>query len=105
MADESISTLQDAIALVRAQAAEVLWVHVGKGGGLGPAQKNHRRRRRRGTHLHRGQQPGNKSCHAAMIHLAMLSPSIGAEEFPCDILGPFFYGGDLLAEPLEISAG
>jgi muconate cycloisomerase len=40
-----------------------------------------------------------------MIHLAMASPGIGAEEFPCDILGPFFYEDDILAEPLPIQAG
>ena len=28
-----------------------------------------------------------------------------SEEFPCDILGPFFYEGDVLAEPLPITAG
>jgi muconate cycloisomerase len=42
---------------------------------------------------------------AAMIHLAMATPGIGAEEFPCDILGPFFYEDDLLVEPLPIQAG
>ena len=42
---------------------------------------------------------------AAMIHLAMATPAIAAEEFPCDILGPFFYEDDMLAEPLPIQAG
>ena len=42
---------------------------------------------------------------AAMIHLAMATPGIGAEDFPCDILSPFFYQDDLLAEPLQITAG
>jgi L-alanine-DL-glutamate epimerase-like enolase superfamily enzyme len=40
-----------------------------------------------------------------MIHLAMATPGIGAEEFPCDILGPFFYEDTLLAEPLPIVGG
>jgi muconate cycloisomerase len=40
-----------------------------------------------------------------MIHLAMATPGIGAEEFPCDILSPFLYQGDLLAEPLAIRGG
>ena len=42
---------------------------------------------------------------AAMIHLAMATPGIGAEEFPCDILSPFLYEGDFLAEPLPIKGG
>ena len=37
-----------------------------------------------------------------MIHLAMATPGIGAEEFPCDILSPFFYQDDILARPLPI---
>ena len=40
-----------------------------------------------------------------MIHLAMAMPAIAAEEFPCDILAPFFYEGDLLLEPLPVEAG
>lgn len=42
---------------------------------------------------------------AAMIHLAMATTGINAEDFPCDILGPFFYEDDLLVEPLQIKAG
>jgi muconate cycloisomerase len=42
---------------------------------------------------------------AAMIHLALATPGIGAEEFPCDILGHFFYEDELLAEPLPIGEG
>ncbi len=34
-----------------------------------------------------------------------MSPGIGAEEFPCDIFSPFLYEGDVLAEPLPITAG
>ena len=36
MADESCYTLQDAMALARAGAADILSVYVGKGGGIGP---------------------------------------------------------------------
>ena len=35
----------------------------------------------------------------------MATPGITAEEFPCDILTPFFYGDDLLVEPLPITGG
>jgi len=40
-----------------------------------------------------------------MIHLAMATPGIGAEEFPCDIISPFFYEDGLLTEPLPITGG
>jgi L-alanine-DL-glutamate epimerase-like enolase superfamily enzyme len=105
MADESISTVQDAIALVRAQAADVLSVYVGKGGGLGPARKITAVAEGAGLTCTVGSNLEMGVASAAMIHLAMSSPAIGAEEFPCDILGPFFYEGDLLAEALEITAG
>lgn len=39
MADESCYTLQDAMALTRAGAADILSIYVGKGGGIGPARK------------------------------------------------------------------
>ena len=42
---------------------------------------------------------------AAMIHLALATKGIHPEVFPCDIIGPFFYEDDLLAEPLQIQPG
>jgi len=105
MADESVYTLQDAMAVVRAGAADVLSVYVGKGGGIGPARKVAAVAEASGLTCTVGSNLELGVASAAMIHLAMATPGIGAEEFPCDILGPFFYEGDLLAEPLPISAG
>lgn len=42
---------------------------------------------------------------AAMIHLALSTPGIHAEAFPCDIIGPFYYEADLLTEPLPLAGG
>ena len=42
---------------------------------------------------------------AAMIHLALATPAIDADTFPCDILSPFYYDEDILTEPLPIKAG
>ena len=42
---------------------------------------------------------------AAMIHLAMATAGIHAEDFPCDIIGPLYYEDDLLTEPLPIAGG
>ena len=42
---------------------------------------------------------------AAMIHLAMAARGVTAEEFPCDIIGPFYYEDDVVKEPLEIRPG
>src|SRR5713226_3282626 len=82
MADESCYTLQDAMALARAGAADILSIYVGKGGGIGPARKI-----------------------AAVAHLATATTGVGAEEFPCDILGPLAYEEDLLVDPLQVREG
>jgi muconate cycloisomerase len=105
MADESVYTLQDAMALVRAQAADVLSTYVGKGGGIGPARKIAAVAEAAGLTCTVGSNLELGVASAAMIHLAMATPGIGAEEFPCDILGPFFYADDLLVEPLPIQGG
>jgi muconate cycloisomerase len=105
MADESVYTLQDAMAVVRAGAADVLSVYVGKGGGIGPARKIAAVAEAAGLTCTVGSNLELGVASAAMIHLALATPGIGAEEFPCDILSPFFYEDTLLAEPLPIVGG
>jgi L-alanine-DL-glutamate epimerase-like enolase superfamily enzyme len=105
MADESVYTLQDAMAVVRAGAADVLSVYIGKGGGIGPARKVAAVAEAVGLTCTIGSNLELGIASAAMIHLAMATPGIGAEEFPCDILSPFFYEDDILTEPLPIAGG
>lgn len=105
MADESLYTLQDAMGIARAGAADILSIYVGKGGGLSAGRKVAALAEAAGLTCTIGSNLELGVASAAMIHLAMASSGIGAEEFPCDILGPFFYEADLLAEPLPISAG
>jgi len=105
MADESVNTVQDAMSLARAGAADVLSLYVGKGGGVSVARKIAAVAEAAGLVCTVGSNLEMGVASAAMIHLAMAAPSIAAEEFPCDILGPFFYEDDILAEPLPIQAG
>jgi muconate cycloisomerase len=35
----------------------------------------------------------------------MATPGVGAEEFPCDILGPLAYEHDLLQQSLDVRDG
>jgi muconate cycloisomerase len=104
MADESIYTLQDAISIVRAEAADILSVYVGKG-GIGPARKIAAVAEGAGLTCTVGSNLEMGVASAAMIHLAMATPGIGAEEFPCDIIGPFYYDESLLEEPLLLIGG
>ena len=99
MADESVNTVQDAMSLARAGAADVLSLYVGKGGGVSVARKIAAVAEAAGLVCTVGSNLEMGVASAAMIHLAMATPAIAAEEFPCDILGPFFYEDDLLAEP------
>jgi muconate cycloisomerase len=105
MADESCYTLQDAMAIARAGAADILSVYVGKGGGIGPARKITAVAEAAGLTCTVGSNLELGIASAAMAHLAAASPGIGAEEFPCDILGPLAYEHDLLAEPVAYKDG
>jgi muconate cycloisomerase len=104
MADEGVYTPQDALALARAGAADVLSAYVGKG-GIGPARKVAAVAEAAGLTCTVGSNLELGVGSAAMIHLAMATPGIGAEEFPCDIIGPLFYEDDVLKEPLPIKGG
>lgn len=105
MADESCYTLQDAMALARAAAADILSVYVGKGGGVGPARKIAAVAEAAGLTCTVGSNLELGIASAAMAHLATATPGIGAEEFPCDILGPLAYEHDLLQTSLAFEAG
>ena len=105
MADESCYTLQDAMALARAAAADILSVYVGKGGGIGPARKIAGVAEAAGLTCTVGSNLEMGVASAAMAHLATATTGIGAEEFPCDILGPLAYEEDLLAEPIDVRDG
>lgn len=105
MADESVFNLQDAMAVVRAGAADILSVYVGKGGGIGPARKMAAVAEAAGLVCTIGSNLELGVAAAAMIHLGMATTAIAAEDFPCDILTPFFYEDDILLDPLPIEAG
>ncbi len=105
MADESCYTLQDAMALARAGAADILSIYVGKGGGIGPARKMAAVAEAAGLTCTVGSNLELGVASAAMAHLAAATIGVGAEEFPCDILGPLGYENDLLVETLEFRDG
>jgi L-alanine-DL-glutamate epimerase-like enolase superfamily enzyme len=105
IADESVYTLQDAVTLSRLEAADVLSVYIGKAGGIGPARKIAEFAQQNGLKCTIGSNLELGVGSAAMIHLGIATAGITAEQFPCDIIGPFFYETDLLKEPLPISPG
>lgn len=105
VADESVYTPHDAAALVRAEAADVFSVYVGKAGGIAAARRVVAVAEAAGLACTIGSNLEMGVGSAAMIHLAMATHGIRAEEFPCDIIGPLYYEDDLLAEPLPVGRG
>lgn len=105
VADESVNTVQDAMVLARAGAADIFSIYVGKGGGIGTARKIAAVAEAAGLGCTVGSNLELGVASAAMIHLAMATPGVHAEDFPCDILCPYLYEHDLLVEPLDIRDG
>lgn len=105
VADESIYTLQDAKTLAALGAADVFSIYVGKAGGIDPARKIAQFAESVGVKCTVGSNLELGVGSAAMMHLALASRGIAAEEFPCDIIGPFYYEDDIVREPLPIKAG
>lgn len=105
IADESVYTVQDAISLARAGAADVLSIYIGKSAGIGPARVIATIAEASGLGCTIGSNLEMGIGSAAMLHLALASPSITADEYPCDLIGPMFYTDDLLEEPVMIRGG
>jgi L-alanine-DL-glutamate epimerase-like enolase superfamily enzyme len=105
IADESLYTTQDGLSLIRAGAADVFSVYVGKSGGISAGGAIAGMAEAAGLSCTLGSNLEMGIGSAAMLHLAIASSSMTEGEFPCDIIGPFFYEDELLREPLDIRGG
>jgi muconate cycloisomerase len=102
VADESLYSLADARQLARAGACDVFSIYIGKAGGIGPARAIADFALSRGIACTIGSNLELGVGSAAMIHLGLAHPGIRPEDYPCDIIGPFFYEADILKEPLAL---
>lgn len=105
IADESVSTAQDALALIAAEAADVFSIYVGMGGGIGEAVSVATIAGAAGLACTIGSNLELGIAQAAMIHLALAHPAIRPERVPCDIISRFFYEGDIVRPPLPVEGG
>jgi L-alanine-DL-glutamate epimerase-like enolase superfamily enzyme len=105
VADESLYTAQDGLSLIRAGAADVFSVYVGKAGGIKPSSMLSAIAEAAGLSCTLGSNLEMGIGSAAMLHLAIATSAMVEGEFPCDIIGPFFYEDELLREPLDIRGG
>jgi muconate cycloisomerase len=103
MADESLYSLQDAMALARSGAADMFSIYIGKS-GLTAARKIAAVAEAAGLICTIGSNMELGVATAAMIHLAVSTPAIDAETIPCDILSHLFYDTNLLTQPLVAGA-
>ncbi|HKA00027.1 MAG TPA: enolase C-terminal domain-like protein [Candidatus Solibacter sp.] len=104
IADESVYTEHDAAVLARSRAADVFSIYIGKSAGIGPATRIAAVAQKAGLGCTIGSNLEMGIGSAAMIHLALVAPVISAD-WPCDIIGPFFYTDELLTHPLPIRGG
>jgi L-alanine-DL-glutamate epimerase-like enolase superfamily enzyme len=104
IADESVFTLQDARMVSLMNAADVISVYVGKAGGIGPAKQIADYAALAGLSCTVGSNLELGIGSAAMTHLAIATAGI-SPEFPCDIIGQFYYEDDIVQERLPIVAG
>jgi muconate cycloisomerase len=105
VADEPVGTPQDALAVVRAEAADILSVYAGMAGGLASARRVAAIAVAAGCGWTIGSNLELGIALAAHIHLAACTPGLDDDRVPCDILSPFYYEDDLLTTPLPVEAG
>src|SRR5262245_9538644 len=105
IADESLYTLADARALVRAKACDVFSIYIGKAGGIAPAKAIADFAVDQGIACTIGSNLELGIGSAAMLHLAIAHRGITPDQYPCDIIGPHFYEDDILCEPLSLDSG
>jgi L-alanine-DL-glutamate epimerase-like enolase superfamily enzyme len=102
MADESVFTAQQALDLVRHDAADIFAVYPGKNAGLLGSLAIAEIAAAAGLTCSMGSNLELGVATAAMLHLAVACPTIDAERFPGDTLGPLYHEADLITERLDL---
>jgi muconate cycloisomerase len=104
MADESAFTPQDAIEVIRHQAADLLSLYPGKHGGIRATQAVAKIAEAAGIPCTIGSNLEREVATAAMAHVTVCTANFQCERFPGDLIGPLYYQQSLSAEPLRYEA-
>src|SRR5262249_29472314 len=104
MADESVFTPQDALAVIRADAADVLSLSPGKHGGVRATQAIAHLAEAAGVACTIGSNLEREVATAAMAHVAAATANIQCERFPGDLIGPVYFDEALASQPLHYQA-
>lgn len=100
VADESVFGRADLVRAIRAEAADVVSIYVGKSGGPGRAVAMGALASAFGLDTLIGSNGEFGIGAAAQVHVACALPDL-ATWVPSDIIGAFYYAEDVLAEPLD----
>ncbi|WP_232665514.1 mandelate racemase/muconate lactonizing enzyme family protein [Pseudonocardia sp. TRM90224] len=100
VADESVFDLADLARVVRADAADVVSVYVGKAGGPGRAVELAATAHAFGIRSLIGSNGELGIGAAAQLHVACAIPHL-ATDLPSDVIGAHYYAEDVLAERLD----
>jgi muconate cycloisomerase len=104
MADESVFTAQDVLAIIAHRAADVLSLYPGKHGGIRATLDLARMAEAAGIVCTIGSNLEREVATAAMAHVAVAAPNIVCERFPGDLIGPLYFEKPLSATPLRYNA-
>ena len=100
VADESVYSIDDVAAVIRAEAADVLSVYVGKSGGLERAVRAIQTANAFGLEALIGSNGEFGLGAAAQVHVACAAERLAP--FPSDIIGQHYYDEDVLVRPVDI---
>jgi muconate cycloisomerase len=104
MADESVFTAQDALAVIRAEAADVLSLYPGKHGSIRATQAIASMAEAAGIPCTIGSNLEREVATAAMAHVTVATGNICCERFPGDLIGPLYFEKPLSHAPLRYEA-
>ncbi len=101
MADERVFTPQDALAIIRAEAADVFSLYPGKHGGIRATQAIAAMAEAAGIPCTIGSNLEREVATAAMAHVTVATANICCERFPGDLIGPLYFEQPLSRTPLR----
>ncbi|MCI0684832.1 MAG: mandelate racemase/muconate lactonizing protein [Gemmataceae bacterium] len=104
MADESVFTPADALAVIRHRAADVMSLYPGKHGGIRATQQIAKIAEAAGIPCTIGSNLEREVATAAMAHVTVCTANLQCERFPGDLIGPVYYEEPLTAAPLQYQA-
>jgi muconate cycloisomerase len=105
MADESVFTVEQALQVIRKDAADLISVYPGKNGGILKSRLISQMAEAAGIACHIGSNLEWDIATSAMCHLAVCTGNIQVTQYPVDILGPLYYRTRLADCPVKFGDG